>query len=284
MKDRYLSWLLPALTILTIVATIAAIVDKRGQGAFLHTSVRGERVEVYGQGPYRDMPAEVAVQGIAQDVITLMVALPLLWWFWIRSRMGQIYARIALLGVLGYFLVTYLFYTAMAAYQYLFLLHVALLGLSFFAFARVFRSLDVKAVDRGLQRKKWLQWGGRYLQGAAVLIGLLWLSRIVPPLVHGTVYPAGLGHMTTLVVQGFDLALLLPLSFISGSMMVRQLPEGKLWGTTYLVFLSIMMTALTAKIIAMALQGVNVIPVVFIMPVFAILAITLAIGVLRSQH
>lgn len=42
------------------------------------------------------------------------------------------------------------------------------------------------------------------------------------------------------------------------------------------------MTALTAKVTAMALNGVNVIPVIIIIPVFLVLALFLSFKMLRS--
>jgi hypothetical protein len=77
---------------------------------------------------------------------------------------------------------------------------------------------------------------------------------------------AELYHFTTLIVQGYDLGLLLPVSFVAGFLLFRKSLIGYLYSTIYLGFLSLLMTALTAKIIAMALSGVNVIPVIFIIP------------------
>lgn len=83
------------------------------------------------------------------------------------------------------------------------------------------------------------------------------MNIIVPPLIQGTIYPPELNHYTTLIVQGFDLGLLLPISFIVGLFLIKKKPMGYLYATTYIIFLSILMTALTAKIIAMGKNGVN---------------------------
>jgi hypothetical protein len=52
--------------------------------------------------------------------------------------------------------------------------------------------------------------------------------------------------------------------------------------TVTLVFLPMLMTALTAKIIAMALEGVNVIPAVFIIP--SILTISIVCSMLLLKN
>ncbi len=100
----------------------------------------------------------------------------------------------------------------------------------------------------------------------SILIALLWLSVIVPPLLDGSIYPDILQHYTTLIVQGFDLGLLLPLAFVAGWQWNRGKMIGWHLGPVYIVFLGILMTALSAKIIAMRLSGVNIIPSVFIIP------------------
>lgn len=51
---------------------------------------------------------------------------------------------------------------------------------------------------------------------------------------------------------------------------------GYLSGTVYILFLSILMTALTAKLIAIALNDVPVIPAIFIIPTFNLITILCA--------
>jgi hypothetical protein len=105
-----------------------------------------------------------------------------------------------------------------------------------------------------------------------------------PPLLDGSVYPADLQHYTTLIVQGFDLGLLLPVSFVSGILLIKKKPLGYLTATTYVVFLSVLMTALSAKITAMGWNGVNIIPAVYIIALLNLLTIGCAIMIIRSIH
>jgi uncharacterized membrane protein len=105
---------------------------------------------------------------------------------------------------------------------------------------------------------------------------------IIPPLLDGTIYPDALNHFTTLIVQGLDLGLLLPVCFVSGWLLIKKESLGYLSGTVYLVFLSFLMTALVAKIIAMAINGVNVIPVIFIIPAINLITITCAVLMIKN--
>jgi hypothetical protein len=229
------------------------------------------------------MSAEVAPQGIAQDLITLAVAVPLLLLALRASlRAGSIRARLLLAGVMMYFAVTYLFYLTMAMFNLLFLAYTALLGLSAFALGMTLLGLEARLVRDAFEAAAPLRGAGTFLVVTTSAIALLWLSIVVPPLFDGSIVPRETEHYTTLIVQGLDLGLLLPLGFVTGLQMRRRTPFGTVVGPVYLVFLAVLMTALTAKVIAMAQLGHNVIPVILIIPATAVAAAYLAVRVLRG--
>lgn len=228
------------------------------------------------------MSADVAIQGIAQDYVTLFVAVPLLFIGLFKFRKGSKKGTFLLAGTLGYFLVTYLFYLAMGAYNELFLIYVILLGLSFFGLLTTLFSFNFQDIDSGFSNNSVTKMLGIFLVVNSILIGTMWLGIVVPPLIDGTIYPNNLEHYTTLIVQGFDLGLLLPLCFVSGLFLLQKRKIGYLAGVTYVVFLAILMTALTAKVLAMMMHGVNVIPVIFIIPTINILTILICYRTLKS--
>lgn len=73
-----LSILVFLIVILAIAATTTGIFSNEGNGQYEYTSIRGKTVMIYGKGAYKEMSAEVAPQGIAQDYDTLFLAVPLL--------------------------------------------------------------------------------------------------------------------------------------------------------------------------------------------------------------
>ena len=170
----------------------------------------------------------------------------------------------------------------MAMYNVLFLLYVTLLSLSFFALLVSLLSFDLNNLINKFSIKTPNKFLGGFLIANSVLIALLWLSIIVPPLIDGSIYPFALQHYTTLIVQGLDLGLLLPLAFISGLLFIKNRPVGYLAATTYIIFLSILMTALTAKIVAMALNDVNVVPAIFIIPLINLITIFCSFLVIKN--
>jgi len=274
-NDRTLITLSLSIVALSLITTLMGILSDSGSGSYMYESIRGEQVEIYGKGIYQHMSADVAVQGIAQDYVTLFIGIPLLV-FLIAGFKNSLRKRFVLTGALGYFFVTFLFYTAMGMYNIMFLVYVALLALSFFGLMTGFLSFNVSSLKTRFSEKTPVKWVGGFLMVNAVLIALMWLSRVIPPLINGSIYPDGLHHYTTLIVQGFDLGLLLPISFVAGWMLIKRKPPGYLFAAPYIVFLSILMTALTAKIIAMGMNGANIIPVVFIIPVINLITIVSA--------
>ena len=270
---KTISILVFCIIVISLLTTTKGIFSDQGLGTYEYESIRGETVTIYGKGLYQHMSAEVAIQGIAQDYVTLFIGIPTLIIALILARKGYSKGRFLLAGVLGYFLVTYLFYTVMAMYNQYFLAYVSLMGLTFFALSLTLFSFDIDRLSKLFSENIPAKFTGGFLVFNAFSIAMLWLSVVVPPLLNGSIYPGELEHYTTLIVQGMDLGLLLPLAVVSGILLIRKKSFGYLLGPTYLIFLSFLMTALTAKIIAMGINGYNIIPVIFIIPTFTIISI-----------
>lgn len=162
-------------------------------------------------------------------------------------------------------------------YNVLFLLYVLLLSASFFAFTLTMISFEVDRLPEYFHPNTPAKITGGFLIFNSIAIAIMWLEIIITPLIDGTIIPKNVEHYTTLIVQGLDLAILLPLSFLSGLLFIRKRPLGYLLAPVYFVFLSILMTALSAKVIAMGLLGQNVIPAIFIIPTFNLLSVLLTI-------
>ncbi|MFP4212077.1 MAG: hypothetical protein ACLFR8_12605 [Alkalispirochaeta sp.] len=276
------------ITVLVIAIAIASglaagvgIFSTGGPGPFEYESIRGETIPIYGEGVYRHMSADVAVQGIGQDVVTLFLVIPVLIVALLLARRGGLRARLFLGGVLTYLFVQYLFYLVMGMYNPLFLVYTALAGGSFFALALVLLGVDLRALPGAITDDGVVRFAGGFLVFNAAAIGLMWLQVVVPPFIDGSIYPVELEHYTTLIVQGLDLGLLLPLSALIGVLLIHHTPMGSLLGPVYLVFLSFQMVALLGKLVAMGLSGVPVVPAIFIIPVIGVVAIGSTIGLFR---
>ncbi len=263
---RRLTWLVLVLAALAAVAAVAPFLLTAGPGPTTHTSVRGEAVLLYGYGPYRHMPADVAVQGLAQDVVTLAIGLPILLAALAWARTGSRAGHLALSGAVGYLLVQYFMYLGMGTYNELFLVWVALVAVGFQALIRLLLAVSAARFEVEGDRPWARRFVGGFLLVNGALISLLWLGVVVPPLVSGELYPAGLAHLTTMVVQGFDLALFLPPSLLAGAAYLRRREPGGLLAPVYAVFLTLQMSALLAKIAWMSAVGASAGPALVLIP------------------
>lgn len=277
---KQITILIIIISIAASIATLFGIFSDSGKGSYNYTTIRGETIEIYGKGVYRHMSSEVAIQGIAQDYVTLFVGIPLLILGLLLYRKEKRYGQFLLAGVIFYFFLTYLFYLAMAMYNELFLVYVILMSCSLFGVILNLISFDYELPPA--KSGKDVRMAGWFLLINTILIAFLWLSSILPPLFNGALYPVGLHHYTTLIVQGFDLGIFLPLGFVSAILALKNNNYGKVFTTIYLVFLALLMTALTSKVIFMANEGVNVIPVIFIMPTIGFFSIIISFRLLRQ--
>jgi len=278
-SQRIIIILVLCIVVFSLVATTSGIFSNQGPGPYEHTSVRGETVLIYGNGIYQHMSAEVAPQGITQDIVTLFLGIPLLLIGLYFSLKGSLRGRMLLAGTLGYFLVTYLFYLVMGMFNKMFLVYVILLSTSFFAFSLTIFSFNIGNLSSFFNRKTPVRFAGGFLIFNTIAIALLWMQIVVPPLLKGEI-PVEVEHYTTLIVQGLDLAILLPLAFLSGVMLIKKRPIGYLMGPVYIIFLSILMTALTAKVIAMN----GGIPVIIIIPLINLIAILCSVLILKNVN
>ena len=282
-NNKIITILVLLIIIFSGIATVMGITSNNGSGEYDYMSIRGENITIYGKGLYRHMSADVAIQGIAQDYITLFLGIPLLLFALFLFRKNNIKGLFLLSGTLMYFLVTYLFYTAMAMYNVMFLVYLALLCLSFFAFVLTFFCYNITEIKQMFRSEKLIRYSGLFLVINSVMVAMLWLSIVVPPLLDGSIYPKELQHYTTLIVQGFDLGLLLPIGIVSGILAFRKNRYGYLFTTINLIFLSTLMAALTSKILFMANAGENVIPVIFIMPTVCLISAVLSLFILKKM-
>lgn len=258
---------------LSLLAGIVGILSMGGSGTQTFLSLNGETVHLYGKGIYINDSVAVAAQAIAQDWVTLFIGVPVLILSCVYSRKNSLRARILLTGTLTYFLYTYMSYSFLCMYNPLFLVYVALMSMSFFALVLVIVSFDILVLKKAFNDKLPVKTIGILMIIFTSAIALMWLGRIVPPLINGGTSPA-LEHYTTLVIQVMDLGFVIPLSFLSAILLMRRKPVGLLLSSVMCMKGAIMLTSLTAMIINQALAGVKLsIAEIVVFPVANILVL-----------
>ena len=219
--------LLPKSTIwlwLSIVAAIVAIA-----GNILALSIN--RI-------YASLTPVFLPQALAQDIANLALIAP----FWLilaaLALRGSVRAYLLWLGVLTFTVYNYVIYTFSIPFEVLFLLWVAVLGMSLFSLIGGVVSMDYQAVASAFTSRRAVQVTAWFLIVTAVLFGFLWLSEDVPALLSNT-KPQSVMDMAipTNPVHILDLGFFLPAVIITGICLLKKKAWAYSIAPAFIVFL-----------------------------------------------
>ena len=194
-------------------------------GLMVVISVLGLTVEgLYHDGPW----AAEAFRGA--DLVTLVLAAPLLLVGTLLARRGSARGTAVWLGMVGYAIYNYAFYVFGPNFNDAFLLHILVFALAIYAFGIGLSKLDVRGVGERLRNDRWARWLG----GLLVVVGLgqggLWVFLALRYVATGELLsdvPVGGQHL----VFALDLALMMPALVISGVLLFRRRAVGYLFAT-----------------------------------------------------
>ena len=245
-------------------------------------TLRGETVMIRGHGLYRFDTVNSSSQEVAQDVVTLLIGIPLLFTGILLARKGTMRGQLLLTGALGYFLYTYGAMCFLTAFNLLFLVYVALFSMSLFGFILSMKNLDVDEVTRHISDGFPRRAIATYFIIVAVFLTLAWLGLVASPSLTWTP-PNGLESAITMVIQALDLGVIVPTSLITASLLLKKQPWGYALASVMLLKILTMGTALIAMIVNQLLEGVQIDPVTSVIFVLISLAgISLGIFTLKN--
>ncbi len=202
-------------------------------GAIAALMVIASALGLFVDGLYLDGPwAREALRG--GDLTTVAVAAPVLVVSMLLARRGSRAAQAAWLGALGYSLYNYAYYVFGAAFNDIFVLHMALFSLSIANLVLVIANIDVAAIAAVFRRVRRARLIGGFLAVVGAVLGGLWVSLALRFAVTGELMadlpPDGL-HL----VFAIDTTLLVPALVISGTLLWRRAARGFVFGTAMAV-------------------------------------------------
>jgi hypothetical protein len=230
---------------------------------------------LFWNGLYKNDTRSGAAQEKGNDLVTLVLCVPLLLGSAYFASKGSLRGRLIWTGTVFYFLYVYAMMSYMSAYNQLFLVYVATYSLSLFTFAYSLLTLDVNKVKESLPGAPVRITAG-FLFLIGIMIALMWLSLILGPLVSGR-RPEALETYTTLVIQALDLGVIVPLSMIAGYLLLERNAWGYALASMVLIKGVTLGTAVLSMALFMSLSGIEVVlPEVigFIVLVVGALALT----------
>jgi len=181
---------------------------------------------IFVDSVYAKETENFAAQGVGQDIANLIAYPVLLLLAWAASR-GSVRAFLGWAGVLVYSVYSYAIYAFDVRFNGLFLVYVAVLGLSIYALISGLAAIDpvrAKAAfgQRAPVRSTWI-----ILVVVALMFYVQWLSEDVPAILGGktpqSLIDAGL---PTSPVHVLDMAVLLPGALVTGALLSKRRPWG----------------------------------------------------------
>jgi hypothetical protein len=212
---------------------------------------------VFGGSLYRDNPL-IAATFRGQDLVTLIVAVPLLAIGLVLELRGSARGRVVWLAMLHYALYSYLFYAVGAAFNAFFLLYVAIVALALYAllFSVPRLGLETEATNPVGRTARVI--GVTYLLLVAAGLGLLWTGMSLGYLFTGAV-PAAIvasGHPTG-VVFVIDLVFIVPPMVIGAVGLIRGTVFGRLVAVAMCLSGTVYTLSLAAASVEVARVGVG---------------------------
>jgi hypothetical protein len=212
--------------------------------------------ELLVDGIFRGDDATLVAQIVGFDAVTLAVALPALVASAILAGRGSARARLVWLGALAYVLYTYAIYAFHVRFNPLFLVYVALLGLSLYALIGGLATTDFAALRARFARGTPVKALSAFLAAVTALFAVVSLREIVPALLAGGVPPSVADTGTpTGSPHILDLAWMLPALGLTALWLWRGRPLAYALAGAQLAFLSLMTLAIGAMMVAVHLHG-----------------------------
>lgn len=268
--------------LLAFIAAAAGLFTRGGDGPFTFTTLRGQTVQILGEGLYRYDTVFNGAGFQGQDLTTLLLGAPLLLVSLALYRRGSLRGGLLLLGALGYVLYVYASMALNAAYNPLFLLYVLLFSAGLYTFVLHFTAFDLSPLVARLPRRG----PALFMFASGLITAVVWAGPLVAALFSGRP-PADLGSYSTFVTYALDLAIITPATLIAGMLILRRRQLGYLMALSMLVLEAMLAPMMAAQTVFQLRAGVEYTPAMIAGPlmgfgILALLAIWVLAAILRA--
>lgn len=199
-------------------------------------SIIASLLGIFNPLTYSRETVEWARQGVGQDIGNLIAVTVFVICLYILYRKKSIAAYVMWIGTLLYFIYAYVIYAFFIHFNYLFLVYVAVLGLSFYTLIGGILTQDLSRLIAPISGKS-MKTASSLLVAIGVLFALLWLSEIIPALLSGQV-PTSItdAGMWVNPVHVIDLSIVLPGMILTGLLLRKKQLYGYVFAGPWLMF------------------------------------------------
>lgn len=208
-------------------------------------------------GTYSPETSSWYVQSIGQDIVDLFIIVPVLVITGMVLPKRKIFPVI-FAGTELYIIYTFLIYCFSLHFNYLFLVYCSVLGLSVYSFIYCLAFFNLTEAKNWNNERVPVKLIGIYLIAKGILFYFLWLSDIIPAILHNTI-PAVIAEngLFTNPVYVIDISLILPGFIIAGINLMKRISIGFLLAPVMLLFGALMSVSIAVLVVVMNQRGIE---------------------------
>jgi hypothetical protein len=281
-RRRAVSVLTLLIAVLSSVAALTGVLTTGGPGTHEVTALRGAPVTLYGEGLFAVDTWLLGVGNRGQDLIVLLVEIPLLLAALAAYRRGSLRGQVALAGVLSFFLYYYASMTFATAQNRVFPLYVGVFAAALFAFVRAFSSIDADQVSSRFPRRPSRPVLVGYLLAVAAALTAAWLPSLIAAAVDVGQIAVIAGPYTSSVTHALDLGVIVPVVVLTAVLLRRRAPLGDVLTLTVLVLNVTIGLMLMGQGAAQLLAGVPMTPGEIVSKMLTFAALTVVAGTILA--
>jgi hypothetical protein len=196
-----------------------------------------------------------AVQGIGQDIVNLVAVVVLLIAAYFVNK-GSVKGFLVWTGVLLYLLYAYIIYAFDVHFNSLFLVYVAIVGLSFYVLVGSVMHMHLDGLQVSFSANTKARAVSVFLLVLGIVFYLLWLKEDIPALLAGNIPPSVTqANLPTNPVHVLDVGLYLPAMLMTALLLWRKKLLGYLLAGPLLVFSILTGTAILVIFFVMSSKG-----------------------------
>ena len=207
---------------------------------------------LFGTGIYDPFsPTKYVQESRAQDLITLVLGIPLMLQALRAVRNGRRWGFPLWTGVLAYELYVYAIYAIGGVYNTLFLGYVAAASLSMYTIIGLLSSVDKQWLQAAVNEKMPRRWMGGFFLIITVVFAAIWIGQVLHTISTGVVNS---GHL----IFVFDLMIVLPAFAITAFKLFQKQPLGDLLAGMLLIKFDSLCIAITVGQLFRALHAIDI--------------------------
>lgn len=173
---------------------------------------------------YRDTEAWVLAAWFGNDVVTLLIASPVLMWSLLAARRGTRRAELVWYSLLGYCVYNYAYYLFGAALNWFFPIYVLLFVLPVVALILALGRLDARRVAAGFTSRTPVRWIGGYMFFTGLGLMFAWTVQWARFMLTEVTPDIGVEGLQ--LVAAMDLSFVVPWFLIGAVLLVKKSPWG----------------------------------------------------------